>query len=305
VARGYDEAISFSFIDAAEDGRFELLPGLVGSDEGEAQFVTLANPIIEGVTRMRPTLLAGLLGAVRHNFNQGTRDVQLFETGRVFAADRERGQLPTEREALALAATGSATEEGRAGGTRELDFYDLKGALEAAVDAMNLPPLRYEPARARHLRDGQSARVLGPDGQAIGTLGRLDDATAALYKFRQPVYVAEVDLSALMETEEMPVLYRPLARYPGVSRDVSLLVGRGAALAEMLGAVAAERVEHCRGAKLVDVYEGKNLPEGKRSVTLRIEYRADDRTLRDEEVDELHARLVRVLEEKFGAQQRA
>lgn len=306
TARGFDEAISFSFIDAGEDGRFDLLPGLVAlRGEGAEQFVTLTNPIIEGVTRMRPTLLAGLLGAVRHNFNQGTRDVQLFETGRVFAANSERGQLPAEREALALVATGFALEEGRAGGARELDFYDLKGALESAVDAMNLRPLRYEPARARHLRDGQAARVLSHDGRAIGSIGRLDDAVAGLYKFRQPVYVAEVDLSALMEMEETPVLYRPLARYPAVVRDVSLLVGRGTALAQMLDAVAAERLENCRGAKLVDVYEGKNLPEGKRSVTLRIEYRADDRTLRDEEVDEMHARLVRALEEKFGAQQRA
>ncbi|HWT00676.1 MAG TPA: phenylalanine--tRNA ligase subunit beta [Pyrinomonadaceae bacterium] len=306
TARGFDEAISFSFIDAGEDGRFELLPGLVAEGfEGAEQFVTLTNPIIEGVTRMRPTLLAGLLGAVRHNFNQGTRDVQLFETGRVFAANSERGQLPAERESLALVATGFAVEEGHAGGTRELDFYDLKGALESVVDAMNLRPLRYESARARHLRDGQAARVLSHDGRALGSIGRLDDAVAAGYKFRQPVYVAEVDLSALMEMEETPVLYSPLARYPAVVRDVSLLVGRGTALAQLLDAVAAERLENCRGAKLVDVYEGKNLPEGKRSVTLRIEYRADDRTLRDEEVDEMHARLVRALEEKFGAQQRA
>ncbi|HKQ52614.1 MAG TPA: phenylalanine--tRNA ligase subunit beta [Pyrinomonadaceae bacterium] len=304
TARGFDEAISFSFIDAAEDGRFELLPNLVAEGDGTDQFVMLTNPIIEGLTRMRPTLLTGLLGALRHNFNQGTRDVQLFETGRVFAASPVPEQLPTEREALALVATGVAIEEGHAGGARELDFYDLKGALEAAVDAMNLRPLRYEPARARHLRDGQAARVLLDDGRVIGVLGRLDESVAALYKFRQPVYVAEVDLSALVEAEEMPVVYRPLARYPAVVRDVSLLVGRGAALAEMLDAVAQERVENCRGAKLVDVYEGQNLPAGKRSVTLRIEYRADDRTLRDEEVDEMHALLVRALEEKFGAQQR-
>jgi phenylalanyl-tRNA synthetase beta chain len=304
TARGFDEAISFSFIDADEDGRFELLPNLVAERDGTDQFVMLTNPIVEGATRMRPTLLAGLLGAVRHNFNQGTRDVQLFETGRVFAANPVPERLPTERESLALVATGAATEEGRAGGSRELDFYDLKGALESAMDAMNLRPLRYEPARARHLRDGQAARVLLDGGQVIGTLGRLDESVAALYKFRQPVYVAEMDLSALMEAEELPVVYRPLARYPAVVRDVSLLVGRNASLAEMLDAVAAERLENCRGAKLVDVYEGKNLPEGKRSVTLRIEYRAEDRTLRDEEVDEMHAFLVRVLEQKFGAQLR-
>jgi phenylalanyl-tRNA synthetase beta chain len=127
---------------------------------------------------------------------------------------------------------------------------------------------------------------------------------AALYKFRQPVYVAEVDLSTLLELEERPVLYAPLSRYPSVVRDVSLLVGRRVTLAEMLDAIQQEGIEYCRDAQLVDIYEGVNLPEGKRSVTLRIEYRADERTLRDEEVDQMHARIVQALEKKFGAKLR-
>jgi phenylalanyl-tRNA synthetase beta chain len=304
VASGYDEAISFSFIDATHDERFEFLPDFVGVDEGEGRFVTLTNPIIEGVTRMRPTLLSGMLDALRHNLNHGTRDVRLFETGRVFATNPERGKLPGEREAFALLATGMATEAGRVGAGRELDFYDLKGALEASVDAMNLKPLRFEAAQLKHLRDGQAARVMKADGQSIGSIGRLDEAVATLYKFRQSVYVAEVDLSALLEIEEMPVLYSPLSRYPSIGRDVSLLVGRRVTLAEMLDRIRDEQVENCRDAKLVDVYEGANLPEGKRSVTLRMEYRSDERTLRDEDVDEMHTRLVQALEEEFGAQQR-
>jgi phenylalanyl-tRNA synthetase beta chain len=299
VAGGYDEAISFSFIDAAHDDRFELLPDFV--KEGEDRFVSLSNPIIEGVTRMRPTLLSGLLDAVRHNFNHGTRDVRLFETGRIFAASA--GELPLEREAFALVATGGAVEEGRAGAARELDFYDLKGALESGVNAMNLRPLRFEAARIVHLRDGQAARILYGD-KVIGTIGRLDERVASLYKFRQPVYVAEVDLTALLETEERPVLYSPLSRFPSVVRDVSLLVSRRVTLAEMLDAVGEQRMRYCRGAKLVDVYEGKNLPEGKRSVTLRVEYRSDERTLRDEEADALHKQIVDNLEQRFGAQLR-
>lgn len=304
VSGGFDEAISFSFINAEHDGRFELLPNFAPGEEDEGRFVTLTNPIIEGVTRMRPTLLAGVLDAVRHNFNHGTRDVRLFETGRVFASHAERGQLPFEREAFALLATGQATEEGRAGAARELDFYDLKGALEAAVDAMNLPPLRFEAAQVKHLREGQAARVQTGEGRNVGTIGRLNDEVAALYKFRQPVYVAEVDLSVLLELPQRPVLYTPLARYPGIVRDVSLLVGRRVTLAELLDVVREEGIEQCRTAQLVDVYEGANLPEGKRSVTLRAEYRADGRTLRDEEVDEMHARIVQALERRFGAQQR-
>ncbi|MBV9956924.1 MAG: phenylalanine--tRNA ligase subunit beta [Acidobacteria bacterium] len=314
VANGYDEAISFSFIDAGHDETFELIPEFAAREEkGEQGFVTLSNSIIEGATRMRPTLLAGLLSAVRHNFNHGTRDVRLFETGRIFLAHEkrlagmsdEKNPLPLEREALALVATGGATEEMRAGHERELDFYDLKGALEAAVDAMNLLPLLFEAASARHLREGQSAVISLSDGKRIGYLGRLSEEIAAEYKFRQPVYVAELDLTALLEAPEATVLYTPLARYPSVTRDVSLLVARRTGLAELLAAVNAQEVEFCRDAKLVGVYEGASLPEGKRSVTLRLEYRADEQTLRDEEVDEMHKRIVSALEEKFDAQQRA
>ncbi|HYP01952.1 MAG TPA: phenylalanine--tRNA ligase subunit beta, partial [Pyrinomonadaceae bacterium] len=123
-ACGFDEALSYSFIDAEHDGRFELLPGLVRRADEATQFVTLSNPIIEGASRMRATLLVGLLESLRHNFNHGTRDVRLFEMGRVFASSADEGGQPHEVEGCALVATGVATEEGHAGASRELDFYD-------------------------------------------------------------------------------------------------------------------------------------------------------------------------------------
>jgi phenylalanyl-tRNA synthetase beta chain len=310
VAFGYDEAINFSFIHSSYGDRFGLIPEFVKlinaeeEREAERRFVQLSNPIIEGLTRMRPTLLPGLLESVRHNFNYGTRDVRLFETGIVFASRSGEGELPSEREAFALLATGRAVEEGSAGDARELDFYDLKGALEAAVDAMRLPPLTFAPASVRHLREGQAAAIM-LDGQTeIGTAGRLSEEIAGEFKFRQAVYVAELDLTALLNLKETPSLYAPLARFPSVVRDVSLLTDRRVTLSEMLAAVRALNLENLRNAQLVDVYEGANLPEGKRSVTLRLEYRADERTLRDEEADEMHSRVVSTLSEKFGAEQR-
>lgn len=349
---GFDEAISFSFIDAAHDDRFDLIPGLVAagpyaqagdephalsSDEAmhdaavhfgeakgsracdsadvnvgnragecadsDARFVTLTNPIIEGASRMRPTLLPGLLAAVRHNFNHGTRDVRLFESGRVFATAAKAGARPVELESLGLVATGSALEEGRAAAPRELDFYDLKGALEAAVDAIKLPPLDFAAADARHLRAGQSARVsLG--ARPVGWIGRLDEGIAAAYKFRQPVYIGEVNLSVLLESEVAQARYTPLARFPSVVRDASLLVDRRATFTEMRRTVIGMNLENVRGVELVYVYEGERLPEGKRSVTLRVEYRSDQRTLRDEEADALHRQIVAALESRFGAQLR-
>jgi phenylalanyl-tRNA synthetase beta chain len=325
TANGFDEAISFSFIDAAHDERFELLPDLI-ADEGkadtdeisdfagkngtvevgagdDARFVTLVNPIIEGASRMRATLLPGLLASLRHNFNHGTRDVRLFEMGRVFASARGDDARPVERESFGLVAMGGAMEADRAAALRELDFYDLKGALEAATGAMKLPPLAFTATNARHLRAGQSARVsLG--GHAVGWIGRLSDEIAATYKFRQPVFVAEVNLSALLETAEQPARYAPLARFPSVVRDASLLVDRATTFAEMRGSVLEMNLENVRGVELVDVYEGERVPEGKRSLTLRVEYRSNERTLRDEEADALHGQIVASLEQKFGAQLR-
>jgi phenylalanyl-tRNA synthetase beta chain len=300
-ACGFDEALSYSFIDASHDGQFELLPELVKRADDATKFVTLSNPIIEGASRMRATLLVGLLESVRHNFNHGTRDVRLFEMGRVFAASADAGGQPQETDACALIATGTATEEGHAGASRELDFYDLKGALEAATDAMHVASLEFTATNAKHLREGQAAQILLA-GRAVGTLGRLADDVAAAYKFKQPVYVAEVDFGALLAAGESSVRYTPLARYPSVMRDVSLIADRRVTFAEMRRTVEELKLEQVRRVMLVYVYEGESVAEGQRSVTLRLEYRADDRTLRDEEVDELHSRIVSALAEKFGAQ---
>jgi phenylalanyl-tRNA synthetase beta chain len=140
------------------------------------------------------------------------------------------------------------------------------------------------------------------DGRPVGTLGRLADEVAAAFKFKQPVYVAEVDMTALFVSSETSVRYTPLARFPSIMRDASLVTDRHITYAEMQRTVLELNLEEVRRVMLVYVYEGERVPEGQRSVTLRIEYRADDRTLRDEQVDELHACIVNTLGEKFGAQ---
>jgi phenylalanyl-tRNA synthetase beta chain len=301
AAVGYDEAISYSFIDASTDDRFALVPNFVGNENGEERFVTLRNSIIEGATRMRQSLLPGLLQAVRHNFNYGTRDVRLFETGRIFAARDEENDLPLEREALALVAVGAATKASRAGASRALDFFDLKGALETAIDALKCPALDYRAASVKHLREGQAANVSLPDKTIIGSIGRLDEEIASLYKIRQPLYVAEIDLSRLLEAGQTSVAYQPLARYPSIVRDVTFSIGRHVTFSEMLQIVSAEHLEDCRDVRFIDEYEEGNKPADERRVTLRFEYRADARTLSDEEVNALHAKLLEALERKAGA----
>ncbi|MEP6718605.1 MAG: phenylalanine--tRNA ligase subunit beta, partial [bacterium] len=296
---GFDEAINLSFIDAANDNVFAFAPS--NETAKKSSFVTLRNPILEDAVRMRPSLLPGLLQSLRHNLNQGTRDVRLFEIGRIFAGS-VAGELPHEFESVGLIAVGGASEQDRAQATRELDFYDLKGALEAAIAAINLPPLVFTEAEVKHLRAGQSARIALADGTNIGSIGTLSETISATYKFRQRVYVAELNLTPVFEISETEIKYKALPRYPSVVRDVTLLVNRDISFGGLVAGIESERVDDYQGVKLVGTYEGQNIPDDKRSITLRIEYRSDQRTLRDEEVEERHRRLLDSLLKKFSAE---
>jgi len=295
---GYDEAINFSFIRKQEG--IDLIPAFEGRQD---QQVELSNPIIEEAAFMRTTLIPGLLDSLKHNLNHGIRDVRLFEIGRIFGGSHG-GDLPEERLALAMIATGGAVDENVAQATRELDLFDLKGAFEAALDAMNVLAVNFKNTSAAHLRMGQAGEILLQDGKSIGKFGRLAETIASSYKFRQPVYVLEIDLSALFAVREKGIQYSRLPKYPSVVRDLTLLVGRDVNFAALTKAVRDQNVADCRDVKLVGTYDGPNTPPGKRSITLRIEYRSDDRTLRDDEVEERHAALTASLLEAFAAEQR-
>jgi phenylalanyl-tRNA synthetase beta chain len=130
----------------------------------------------------------------------------------------------------------------------------------------------------------------------------LSESITTSYKFRQPIFVAELDLTALLDSEPRPTQYKPLPRYPSVVRDVTLIVDRELSFVELVQAVDSETIPDYSKTKLVGTYEGQGIPEGKRSVTLRIEYRSDERTLRDEEVEERHRGLIDSLLKKFNAE---
>lgn len=295
---GYDEAINFSFI--RKQTEFDLIPAFAARQEEQ---VGLINPIIEDAACMRHTLLTGLLDSLKHNLNHGMRDVRLFEIGRIFSGSHG-GDLPEERLALAMLATGGAVEEDVAQAPRDLDLFDVKGALETALDWMNISPVVFKNADVAHLRKGQAGAILLKDGKTIGTIGRLAEHIAGTYKFRQPVFILELDLSELLQSVEKSVQYGRLPKYPSVVRDLTLLVNRDVTYAELRNAVNELRVTDCRDVKLVGTYDGANIPAGKRSITLRLEYRSDEGTLRDDEVEERHANLTDSLLRTFHAEQR-
>jgi len=299
---GFDEAITYSFIDTRHDGIFENIPELL-DDNVEDKYITLQDSVIDGALRMRPSILPGLLDAVRLNLNFQRRDLKLFEIGKVFAAQTGEDDLPNEREILTLAVTGGEISEGKAVTVRELDLYDAKGALEAALDAVGIQTACFTSTEVKHLRRGQTA-VVSFDGTKVGYLGRLSDDIAAGYKFKQPVFVAEIDLQAILDIVSEPIAYRPLSKYPAVTRDISLLGDRKVSFAAIRDSITEQNFDLCRSIGFVDVYEGKGLKENERSITIRLEYRSDERTLIEDEVEALHQQILTHLEQKLAIKPR-
>ncbi|MCU0239106.1 MAG: hypothetical protein MUC29_06665, partial [Pyrinomonadaceae bacterium] len=237
------------------------------------------------------------------NFNYQTKNVKLFELGKVFANSIDESNLPKEKELFSFVVTGSETFDKKAFAGKELDFFDAKGALEIALDAINLPSLTYVAKDIKHLRKGQSAELL-LDGKAVGTIGRINDEIATSYKFKQPVFVAEIDLQTLFNVPQKPVFYQPLTKFPAVLRDVSLLVKRSNNFTEIVQTIENAQFELCKSVEFVDVYEGKGVADDERSITIRLKYRSDERTLIETEVEEVHQQILSVLETNLNAKLR-
>jgi phenylalanyl-tRNA synthetase beta chain len=295
---GFDEAISYSFIDTRFDDVFQTVAGVI-DDHAEEKYVTLRDSVIEGAVRMRPTILPGLLDAVRLNLNHQRRDVKLFEVGKVFASYTGESGLPNEQEVAALVLTGGESNEDRGLPGRPLDFYDAKGSVEAALAAAGIISPSFSSAEISHLRPGQSA-VIEVAGKPVGSVGRLADQIAASYKFRQPVYVAELNLQTVLSEDVSPARYRPLAKYPSMVRDVSFIVKRNEEFTAVAETIRKQGFDLCRNIKYIDIYEGKGLAEDERSLTLRLEYRSDERTLLEDEVEQVHSKIVTGVERELN-----
>ncbi len=289
---GFDEAYTFSFVNGDRDALFRR-----GADAP----AVLANPIDVNQNEMRASLVTGLLESVQHNFNQGRRDVKLFELGRVFKATKNESR-PHERELLGVVMSGAAQPDDWHG-ARQVDFYDLAGAVEAVMGSLNVSGFTIERAGVEYLHPGQAA-VLIRDGEEVARYGRLHPRIAQLFKFRQPVYVGEIEFARLLELPADEVRYNALPRLPASARDVSVLVPDAVLWAEIERAIRQLGIPEIVDLRVFDVYTGKGMAEGMRSLAFRVTYRSAGRTLTDEEVAAMHERIRELMVSRFGAQLR-
>ena len=285
VARDYQEVINYAFVDAQWEADFG----------GNGEPIRLKNPIASQMSVMRSNLIGGLVGRLQHNLAHKQPRVRMFEIGCCFTR-AGGGFVQTER--LAALAQGDAQPEQWGTASRPVDFYDLRGDLEALFWPV-VP--RFDPAAHPALHPGKSARVL-VGGQAVGWLGELHPRWLRSYELAGPVLAFEVELDALVG-RPVPA-FSEISRFPPVRRDIALVVDEGVPAQALWDAARAEKPPVVSDITLFDVYRGKGLGDGKKSLAFRVLLQDTQKTLTDPEVDAAVVQLVQALQARFGARLR-
>ncbi|MDR1728828.1 MAG: phenylalanine--tRNA ligase subunit beta [Acidobacteriota bacterium] len=297
---GHSEAVNLSF--AAEADHLEFPPAATGAQaaaEGGGR-VAVRNPLTEETKYMRTTLAAGLVRAARRNFNFSRRDVRLFEVGKTYFPGA--GGVPSERNALGVLGTGGFYDANWASGEQAYTFYHMKGVVEALLQRLRVRDVSVEPLQGGvPWLDGADAACVKAGGEAVGVLGTLAPALREKFKLRQPVLLAEIDLERLAPKAFAPVVYAPLPKLPQAERDLSIVVGKELAFHEVRTGVEGLGIAELTGVRLIDVYEGEKIPEGKVSLTLRLTFLDRGKTLTIERIQEFMNAVTAFLTTKHGA----
>jgi phenylalanyl-tRNA synthetase beta chain len=286
LALGYDEAVSLTFISHEDAETFSSAP-----------VVELANPQSEEASVMRSSLVPGMLNMLAYNLNRGADRVRLFEAGSIFEAT-DSGTAEPKR--ICMGATSPPSAKNAEGwGTQDGGFFDLKGDVENLLQAFQHQTLTYDAQTSDYYHSGRSARAL-MDGALVAQFGQLHPDVAARRKLRQSVFVAELYVDRLYQQGLRVVRYQPLPRYPAVERDFSFVFDDAATFEQIQRAVIALGLAELRSFIPVEIFRGGNVPAGRYSLLLRARFQSAERTLREEEVAQWSAQIIKALESLGG-----
>jgi phenylalanyl-tRNA synthetase beta chain len=276
-----------------------------------AEAVALANPLSADMDMLRPSLLLGLIHSLRHNVSRKNYDVALFEIGRVFAQggdaspkrpDGSASRPCQEERRVAIALTGQRALPFWSGPDRDAKFdtCDLKGVLEEFFDQFGLRGMTFGRRPDSSGLFLESAAISLGKNQ-IGELGQLSPTLAKKYDLRDAVLLAELNLDLLLARQNPVKSFKPLPQFPAIRRDVAMIVPEATTHDAVLRVVKQTKPANLETAELFDVFRGKNVPEGQKSLAYAFTYRAADKTLTDAEVNAAHTKIV----EAFKAQLKA
>lgn len=300
VGRGLHEIAGWSFTEPA------LLDKLrVPADHRLRRVIELENPMSEAQSILRPTIVGSLLDVAAHNHARGMGDVAIFESGTVYLRDADPAQpLADEHQALAALVTGAAAPDswrsGAGAGGDLCDFFTAKGLLEAVAQALRVTLTFRACGDWPFLHPGRTAEVL-LDGQRVGFVGEVHPSVAAHWDLEtRPVGIFAVDLGKVIDAAPEAITYRDLTSYPAVRQDLAVVVPDTVPAADVVALVAQVADE----VRVFDVYSGEQVGAGRTSIALRVSFRAQDRTLGEEDMTRLRGKLVKRLEKELGGELR-
>ena len=286
IARDYQEVVTYSFVDK------EWEADLAGNENP----VVLQNPIASQLAVMRSTLLGGLLDVLRFNLNRKHERVRIFEIGRCFSPV-EGGHAQPQR--VAALCFGNVNDEQWGEALRQADFFDIKADLEALFY-----PLAFNFVAATHaaFHPGQSARIL-LNGEPVGWIGTLHPRWQQKYDLSQPAVMFEIDLASLMQ-RKVPE-FSEISKFPSVRRDLAVVVDDAVNVQDLLDGLRIHLPATVTNLKLFDVYRGKGIDLGKKSLAFKVLMQDTQKTLTDDEVETIMAKIKDILIARFNATLRA
>lgn len=287
IASGLYQSISYSFVSTKSLDKIKA-----PEDSNLRDMIVIRNPLGEDYSRMRTTTVPSMLEALARNYSRSIEEVRLFEMGKVYIKNNNELQLPKENNILTIGLYGNA------------DYFDLKGVIENLLEAMGIAKYsfkRQEENPAYH--PGKTAEIYSGKN-LLGILGEIHPDVADNYGIEVSCYIAEINLDELYALADLIKKYKALPKYPAVTRDLALLVDEELLVQDIEDTIKGQGGNILESIKLFDVYKGKQIPEGKKSVAYSLVYRAENKTLEEKDVNKVHNKILKALEYKMGAQLR-
>ena len=290
---GISEVMTYSFYS-------KNVPDRLGLDQSDPlrKMVTLMMPLSEEQAVMRTTLAHGLLTTIVFNANRRQNDLSVYEMGRVYLPSED--VLPDEPLHLGIALSGRKNEINWNQTRDEYDFYDLKGILEMIWERFDLPQPEYVRSRRPYLHPGQSAEVQW-EGKNIGYFGQVHPNVLGRYDLDKKVFIMELDLTAIAGLVPSTIIYEPLPKYPAVQRDLALVLPNKIEADRIISRIKEISGGLVERVDLFDVYQGEQVGPKMRSLGFSITYRSKEKTLNDQEINDLQTKLLQSLNSEFAA----
>ena len=291
---GYSQTLTYPLVDSREDLKF-----------GGTGGISVLNPLSSETGVMRTSLLPGLLATLSWNYNRGIRSLKVFEIGRVYGwvVPRQSG----EQSRVGLLATGNLQEKTVHGAAEAYSLFDLKGDIETLLESSTLgrQDIRFEASDKgdSHWSAVAAGRIRLGDA-TLGSFGQLDPGICAGHKIGQPVFAAEIELTRLHPLWRSEPRAREIPRFPGIQRDLSIVVDGDVSYGDIESAIRDTQIEELHWIVPFDLYQGGRLPRGKKGISIRLIYQRLDRTLLEEDANRFDQAVLASLRDRFGAQLR-